>query len=133
MAAAKEIVLYYNPEKSDKTRILKGVLVRMGIRIKNIGPEQTHQKVGYLAGLEGFEEEPEGPGEALPAIPEEVMLLYGFSGSRLDALLKQLRKNKASVALKAVLTQTNCGWSFYQLYEEIREEHQMMSEGKTKH
>ncbi len=109
------------------------MLVRMGIRIKNIGPEQTNQKVGYLAGLEGFEEESAGPGESLPAIPEEVMLLYGFSGDRLDALLKQLRKNKASVALKAILTQTNCGWSFYQLYEEIREEHQMMSEGKTKH
>lgn len=109
------------------------MLVRMGIRIKNIGPEQANQKVGYLAGLEGFEEELAGLDEALPAIPEEVMLLYGFSGDRLDALLKQLRKNKASVALKAILTQTNCGWSFYQLYEEIREEHQMMSEGKTKH
>ena len=133
MAATKETVLYYNPEKSDKPRILKGVLVRMGIRIKNIGPEQTNQKVGYLAGLEGFEEESAGPGESLPASPEEVMLLYGFSGDRLVALLKQLRKNKASVALKAILTQTNCGWSFYQLYEEIREEHQMMSEGKTKH
>lgn len=133
MAAAKEMVLYYNPQKEDKTRLLKGALVRMGIRIRNIGPEQAHQKVGYLAGLDGFEEEPEGAGGTLPAIPEEVLLLYGFSENRLDELLRQMRKVKATVALKAVLTQTNCSWTFYQLYEEIRAEHQMMSEGKRKH
>lgn len=46
MATAKELVLYYTPEKSDADRLLKGVLVRMGIRIRNITPEQTAEKVG---------------------------------------------------------------------------------------
>lgn len=135
MAAAREMVLYYSPEKSDKTRLLKGALVCMGIRIRNIGPEQVNQKVGYLAGLEGFDEEPQPQeqGEALPVIPEEMLLLHGFSSGRLDALLKQLRKSKATVALKAVLTESNCAWSFYQLYEEIRAEHEMMAQGKSKH
>ena len=35
MAAAREKVLYYNPEKSDKIRIVKSVLVRMGIRMRS--------------------------------------------------------------------------------------------------
>lgn len=100
MAAVKETVLYYNPEKSDKIRLIKGILVRMGIRIRNITPELVSQKVGYLAGLRDFAEKPEEPGEALPVIPEEMMVLYGFSDRRLDELLRQLRKNKVPVALK---------------------------------
>lgn len=127
MAAVKETVLYYNPEKSDKIRLIKGILVRMGIRIRNVTPELVSQKVGYLAGLKDFAEGLEEPGEALPVIPEEMMVLYGFSDRRLDELLKQLRKNKVPVALKAVLTESNCAWSFYQLYEEIRAEHEMMT------
>lgn len=131
MAGMREMVLYYAPEKSEKTRILKSVLVRMGIRIRNITPEQTGQQVGYLAGLEGFEEQPQE--QAPPAIPEEMLVLHGFDNRRLDELLIQLRRAKASVALKAVLTGSNCAWSFYQLYEEIRAEHEMMAAGKTKH
>lgn len=133
MAVARETVLYYSPERADKTRILKSVLVRMGIRIKNIGPDRVGQKVGYLAGLDGFAEQSEEQGGMLPVIPEEMMVLHGFSSSRLDELLVQLRRAKASVALKAVLTESNCAWSFYQLYEEIRAEHEMMTAGKTKH
>lgn len=132
MAAAREKVLYYNPEKSDKIRIVKIVLVRMGIRIRNIDADEIGQKVGYLAGLDGFARE-EGQGEIPPAVPEEMMVLYGFDSSRLDELLRQLRRAKASVALKAVLTESNCDWSFRQLYEEIRAEHEMMMQGKTKH
>lgn len=59
MAVRKEMVLYYTPEKSAEDQKLKGVLVRLGIRIRNITPEQAGQKVGYLAGLPGFEEMPE--------------------------------------------------------------------------
>lgn len=132
MAAGREKVLYYNPEKSDKIRIVKSVLVRMGIRIRNIDADEVDQKVGYLAGLDGFVRE-EGQGKIAPAVPEEMMVLYGFDNSRLDGLLRQLRKEKASVALKAVLTESNCSWSFRQLYEEIRAEHEMMMQGKTKH
>ena len=127
MAAVKETVLYYNPEKSDKIRLIKGILVRMGMRIRNITPDLVNQKVGYLAGLKDFAEELEEPGEALPVIPEEMMVLHGFADRRLDELLKQLRKIKAPVALKAVLTQSNCEWSFYQLYKEIRAEHEQMT------
>jgi len=126
MAGMKETVLYYNPEKTDKIRQLKGVLVRMGIRIRNIGPEQVGQRVGFLAGLKGFQEE--ASGEELPVIPEEMMVLQGFTGRRLDELLAQLRRAKVPpIALKAVLTESNCGWTFYELYREIRAEHEKMT------
>ena len=45
MAVRKEMVLYYTPEKSADDQKRKGVLVRLGIRIRNIAPEQAGQQV----------------------------------------------------------------------------------------
>lgn len=127
----KETVLYYSPEKSEKVRLLKGVLVRMGIRIKNIGPEQVMQKVGYLTGRKEYEETLPEDGKEIPVIPEEMLVLYGFTNRRLDEFLSQLRRAKVPpVALKAVVTETNADWSFYELYQEIRAEHEKMTAEK---
>ena len=56
MAPLREMVLYYNPDQSPYAAKLKVVLVRMGIRIKNIAPEQTGELVGTLAGMPGYAE-----------------------------------------------------------------------------
>ena len=53
MAAAREKVLYYNPEKSDKIRIVKSVLVRMGIRIRNIDADEIGRGLTVLPGRRG--------------------------------------------------------------------------------
>lgn len=161
MAVRKELVLYYTPEKSADDQKLKGVLVRLGIRIRNITPDQIYQKVGYLAGLPGFEEEPDteskeaelketGRKEAgqkaaeqqeegfsggnVPAqIPEKVLVLHGFGERKLNEMLNQFRKAKVPpIALKAVLTEHNCGWSFYELYQELRQEHEKMNARQEK-
>lgn len=171
MAVRKELVLYYTPEKSADDQKLKGVLVRLGIRIRNITPDQIYQKVGYLAGLPGFEEEPDteskeaelketgrkeagqkeaGQKEAgqkaaeqqeegfsggnVPAqISEKVLVLHGFGERKLNEMLNQFRKAKVPpIALKAVLTEHNCGWSFYELYQELRQEHEKMNARQEK-
>ena len=146
----KETVLYYTPQ-STKSRTLKGILVRMGIRIRNISQQQVNQTVGMLAGVPGFEEKTDATADTLKAnktnadalsgadpaadtvkaspsqsIPEEVLVLHQFSEQRLDALLLALRKANVRIALKAIVTEQNCGWTFYQLYEEIRQEHEKM-------
>lgn len=129
MAKIMESVLYYNPgtpETMEHVAKLKSVLVRMGIRIRNVSPEQVNQTVGYLAGVPRFEENKDA-GEA-PVIGEEMMVLKQFSNRRLDELLLNLRKaGVPRIALKAVLTEHNCGWTFYALYHELREEHEKMS------
>ena len=107
--------------------------MRMGVRIKNIGPEQVNQTVGYLAGLPGFEEQvdsvaEDGTAKVLPVIPEEVLVMKNFTSSRIDALLFGLRKaGVPKIALKAIITESNSKWTFYQLYEELKEEHAAMS------
>lgn len=145
MAKMTETVLYYNPGRPETMKhvaMMKSVLVRMGVRIKNIGPEQVLEKVGYLAGMEGYEAAGEsavgggieaagtGPAE-LPVIPEEVMVLKQFSSQRLDMLLSGLRRaGVPRIALKAVLTEHNSGWTFYHLYQELKEEHETMTAGQ---
>ena len=90
-----------------------------------------NQTVGYLAGLKGFERQEAGEAGALPVIPEQVLVLKGFSGGRLDLLLSSLRRaGVPKIDLKAVLTEQNSGWTFYRLYEEIRAEHASMTEGE---
>ena len=135
--ASKEMVLYYQPESmknggnASKAAKLKGVLVQMGIRIKNISPEQADQKIGYLAGYDGYEENTdsrENGEEVHPAIEEEMLVMKNFTSRRIDELLAALRKaGVPKIALKAVVTETNCNWTFYALYEELKKEHEAMS------
>ena len=130
MTAGKELVLYYTPEKSDADRLLKGALVRLGVRIRNIAPEQTGEKVGTLAGLSGFPEE--NRAAEAPVIPEKMLVLHGFGQQRLQGLLAALRKAKIPpIPLKAMVTEHNADWTLYDLYQEIRAEHEKMTGGKT--
>ena len=125
------MVLYYQPEKDrqsgndTKAAKLKAVFVRMGIRIKNISPEQVNQTVGYLAGLDGFEEKEQ---EGCPDVEEEILVMKNFSNRRIDELLLNLRRaGVPKIDLKAVITDTNCKWNFYDLYLELKKEHDTMS------
>lgn len=127
-----ETVLYYNPENGSQGRhvtLMKGVLVRMGVRIKNISREQVLESVGFLAGIPGFEAREGASGEEIPEIPEQVLVMKNFSGRRIDELLLGLRKaGVPKINLKAVVTEQNAGWSFYHLYEELKSEHEAMNE-----
>mgnify|MGYP000874122822 FL=1 len=51
---SRETVLYYSPEGNKNATKLKGVLVRMGIRIRNVSEDQLGETIGALLGLEGF-------------------------------------------------------------------------------
>lgn len=135
MAILRESVLYYNPDKSQdggntsKAAKLKGVLIQMGVRIRNITPDQVTQQVGYLAGMDGCEEQ-KTEGE-LPVIPDEVMVLKNFSDDRLNELLMNLRRaGIPRVKLKAVITDTNYKWTFYELYKELKREHKALTNNK---
>lgn len=151
MRAGRETVLYYSPAGNKNAGKLKGVLVRMGVRIRNVSEEQFEDSIGAILGLKGFEteagkkelekttehtsrEDGQGAGESVPGtdagartIDQEVLIMHNFSGSRLDELLLGMRRAKVEkINLKAVVTESNVGWSFYHLYEEISAEHERM-------
>lgn len=131
-----ELVLYYStgdPRMKKQEMMMKSVLVRMGVKIRNVTPDQVLESVGYLAGVPGFEkrEVPEqGKTEEMPQITEQMLVMKDFTSRRIDTLLLNLRKAKVpKINLKAVVTEQNAGWSFYHLYEEIVEEHRKMNGG----
>lgn len=123
MAVSREMVLFYEPAGGAQGARLKAILVRMGVRIKNVAPDAVGQTVGHLLGRKGFEarENPEAP-----ALAEPVLVLDGFTDKRLEILLREMRKEGISVPYKAVVTETNLGWLFHQLYDELAAEHAAM-------
>ena len=132
-----ELVLYYStgdPRMKKQEMMMKSVLVRMGVKIRNVAPDQVMESVGYLAGVPGFEkrevlQQPEAE-EKIPQITEQMLVMKDFTSRRIDTLLLNLRKEKVpKINLKAIVTEQNAGWSFYHLYEEIGEEHRRMNGG----
>ena len=132
-----ELVLYYStgdPRMKKQEMMMKSVLVRMGVKIRNVAPDQVMESVGYLAGVPGFEkrevlQQPEAE-EKIPQITEQMLVMKDFTSRRIDTMLLNLRKAKVpKINLKAIVTEQNAGWSFYHLYEEIGEEHRRMNGG----
>lgn len=49
-----ELVLYYSTgdaRMKKQEMMMKSVLVRMGVKIRNVAPDQVLESVGYLAGV----------------------------------------------------------------------------------
>ena len=125
MPVSRETVLYYDPRGGEQTAVLKSILVQMGAHIKNVAPEAVGQTVGCLLGRKGFDarENPEAP-----TLAEPMLVLDGFTDKRLEILLREMKKHGVSVPYKAIVTETNIGWIFHQLYEELAREHEAMSQ-----
>ena len=128
MPKYKEVVLYYYTREEGyarRVRLLKSIMVQMGIRIKTIEPEQVLEQVGYLAGIDGYS--PAQKPEELPLIHQDILVLHNFTRNRMDMFLSSIRRaNVPKIDLKAVITPQNMGWTFYHLYEELMKEHKEM-------
>ena len=130
-----EIVLLYHIEDEEKAKRLKRVLLLMGVKIRMVSPEQYHLPIKDLINGQSGEitkeetanlmdcvktQDTDGAENEKESIQEEMMVMYGFSGNRLDELLNALRKNQSRINLKAILTETNKEWSSYVLYQELK-------------
>ncbi|MDF2473904.1 MAG: hypothetical protein K0R21_1686 [Anaerocolumna sp.] len=125
MNKSNEAVLLYNFD-TEKLKKIKLVLIRMGIKIKIITKDLYLQSIGYLAGMKGFEKSEEIYKEE--GFHEEMLVMKGFTSSRIDELLKLLKKNGVErIHLKAVLTEYNQNWNSMELYKELKDEHEQMT------
>ena len=106
-----ELVLYYSTgdaRMKKQEMMMKSVLVRMGVKIRNVAPDQVLESVGYLAGVPGFEKrevsETLETEEKLPEITEPMLVMRDFTSRRIDTLLLNLRKAKVpKINLKPLL------------------------------
>lgn len=62
---------------------------------------------------------------------EPMMVMKIYSEQKLNQFLSGVRKEGIPrIDLKAILTEYNKGWDSFQLYEEIKKEHEAMKAGK---
>ena len=115
------MVLLYNFRDPARRMGIKLCLHRLGLRCRDVAPEEQGQPLGLLLGLEGF-----GPGESAAPFSEEMLVMHGLSPARFNALLDALRREGLRVALKAVVTDTNVAWSSERLHRELAAEHAAM-------
>ena len=83
---------------------------------------QTGQKIGYLAGVSGYRETPLPVLSLPPRIGEDMLLFAQATADTIDPALELLKKNRILIALKAIVTPYNVGWTLFELYQELVKE-----------
>lgn len=118
MAKYHGTILYYAPAADRGDGKLTALCVRMGLRLRRVRPDELGQTVGHLAGLIGFEAQTDG--EAAEPVNESMLVLCGLEERAFNELLRGLKQpGMPRIALKAMLTQTNCEWTMRALYGEL--------------
>jgi len=112
------------PQKRGKIQVLA---LQLGCRVQVVPPERFGDKLEEL--LSGAAP---GPETADP-FAEELLVMAGLDERRLDALLNGLRRQRIPIALKAVLTPTNAGWTVQALYAELCREREAFAAGRQAH
>lgn len=87
-----ETVLLYQIKGTKTAVLLKPVLLKLGIRVRIVEPEQYLQSIGFLAGNKAFAESPEAYDGA--GFDEPMMVMVGFSERKLDLFLTEMRRKK---------------------------------------
>lgn len=121
------LILAYN-FSGPRLQALRLLAMMLKVQLRPVERRELLQPVGLLAGLPGFTPAEEYTGDEAK---EELLFLCGFDRPLLDKLLQGIRRSALKqVALKAMLTPHNVGWSGLQLLQELREEHAYMTKGK---
>lgn len=120
-------VLIYNlsPQKAAKLQMLCRRLNLSSVCVKK---EDFGYRLAYLLGLS--EDAEKLPGDDFDG---EMIYLSGIYGGMLQLLLDQMRRNKIIVPLKAIRTETNLGFSSYELYRELSAEREAIAQGMRRH
>ena len=123
---SRETAFVYNLKDERLSRV-RGVLMFMGIRVREVKAEEYGRRVGELEASAEYEP---WQGEAF----EEEMMLLSVAPSRIDALLQRFRKHKVALpTLTAILTATNAQWNSLELAAELRREREAIQQGKSEH
>ena len=119
----RPVVILYGFGAGDLKK-LRTLCARMGLRPRQVRPEETGQKVGAFAGETAFAENA-GPEE----IAGQMLVLAGLTDRQIEVFLSGMRTARVGrSALKAVLTPTNSGWTGAQLYAELKKEREAMGD-----
>ena len=102
---------------AEKAALIRAAALRLGLTPVEIDPADFGLPLGLLLGEAG--ERSPGPPESFSG---EMLVMETLSAPLLDAL----RREGATIALKAVVTEHNRGWSAARLCAELRREHEAL-------
>lgn len=96
-------------------------LYTVQVRFKEVARAEYEQPLGALLGISGIENHGEVyQGEEFQ---EEMLVLHGFDGSKLQKFLIALQRvGVGRIELKAMITENNKSWNGLALYEELCQE-----------
>lgn len=118
---AYSVVLYNLDEDTSRGTRLRTILSQLGIPAVEMTYENLNQSVGYLAGLDGYETA-SAPysGKEYTA---EFMLLCNLPEALLDRFLDAMQADGLRIDHKAVVTAYNRDTLYYELMDDIADEH----------
>ena len=117
---ATETVLMYNCSGPEWAK-LRQIFLMFRVRIRPVEADQYGLTLAELLSRSG---EKRGVEEDFS---DPMLVFCGLSQGKLDQLLTAMaRAQLPRIALKAMLTPTNAGWTSQQLWTELRREHAAM-------
>ena len=118
---AYQVVLYNLDQDSSRGARLRSILTDLNIPVQEMTYAHLNETVGYLAGLDGYEAaEGAYDGKEYAA---EFMLLCNLPETLLDRFLDAMQDNGLRIDHKAVVTAYNQNSCYYELMDEIANEH----------
>lgn len=116
-----QIILTFGLEK-EKLKAVRDAAQKGGSYIKEVSRRDYGQKLGTLAGIDGFFKEKNFYNG--PDFPMEMIVFSGMDSTQVDAFLANYNQTGIEpVPLKAVITPHNLFWTADQLFHELFDEH----------
>ena len=116
-----QIILTFGLGK-EKIKVVRSIAQKNRIQIKEISRKDYNQKLGALAGIQGFAKE-----KAIyhgPDFPLEMIVFSGIDSAQIDTFLADYKQTGAQpVPLKAIITPQNIFWTVETLFKELWKEH----------
>lgn len=118
-------ILLFNTA-SEKERQIRKICSGQGIQISKVLQKDYGQKLGYLAGIQGFPRENKiYRGRELLG---EMLVFSGMDSEQLDVFLKAYRESGIPpIGCKGILTPHNVFWTAEELFRELWKEHVAMN------
>jgi len=120
----KETIFLYHM-KEDIQNIIEVIAKQLDIDVRMIKEEDKCQKMGYILGFDGYERLEDQ--EITEDMSKEFMFFAGMTSEQLDILLDVFKMaNLPFIPYKAMLTENNVEYLFYQLYANVAHEYAQM-------
>lgn len=110
---------------------IKKLATQLNIHLQMIEDEQVSQTIGYILNMEGFTALPTKPSSI--KFSKEFLFFAGMSDQQIDIFLQLMKMNEIPpIPYKAMLTKHNVHYTFEELYKNVQDEYQRMSQMNQK-